>query len=173
MLFVPFYVNGAEWASGTKVFALATANTLLHVHHRDAEQGVDSTPIQFITLGIIPLLIFWVLLDALIERHHLNGLCRTMSGTAAAPLFLRGGQTVLLYPNGMAYLDGGLFLLCNRLDGPSRTNVCTTSTLGTAIALVVLHRWLEEVVEVIRRPQHPIRTVGNTELAGCAARVEV
>lgn len=145
MCFVSFYINGAEWTSRTEILALATANTFLNVHHRDAEEVVDSTPIQLIAVGIVPLSIIRILLDALVYRHHLNGLSRTMSSAASALLVLRSRQTVLLHPYSMSNLDGSLLLFGDRFDGTSRADIRTACTLRAAIAVVILHLWLQEM----------------------------
>ena len=168
-----FHVDGTEWTGRAQVFTLATADTLLHIYHRDAKQVVHITPVQPIPFSIIPLSVLRVLLDILVEWHHLDSLCRTMSSTVSTSLFFCNRQTILLNPYSMTYLNSSLFFLRDRLDGTCWTDICTTCTFWSAVTILVTHRRLEELSYISRGPQHFVGTVGNTELTGCAMLLQV
>ena len=88
MLFVPLYIDGAEGAGGAKILALATADALLVVDNGYHGQVVQRAPVQLVALAVIPLPVFGILLDTVINWHHLNGSCRTLGCTTATLLVL-------------------------------------------------------------------------------------
>lgn len=170
MCFVPFYIDGTERTGGAKVLALATSDTLFIVYNWNHQYVIAIHPIA---VGIIPLLVIWVLLDAFVNGHHLDSLCRAMASTTATLLFVCNGQTVLLYPHGMADLYRRFFLLRDGTDGSSRTNVGTTCAFWAAIAFVILHLGLQKVLHVGGWTQHSVGTVGNAELTSGAMLLQI
>ena len=79
------------------------------------------------------------LLIVLVEHDHLDGPCRTVTGTVAAVHTVGQRNAVLLNPYGMTNLKGGLFNAIKWFNSPCRTDIGTARTLWTTIAALVGH----------------------------------
>ena len=140
---VAFHIDSAERTGGAKVFTSATANTFCRI-----DRGHLGT---FII-------------------HHLDGPGGTMSGTVAAADLVCQRDAVLLQPDSVSGMHLRLLLRRDRPDGPSRTHLTATGTLGTTIAPFEGHLRLHEGHQRLGWPQDVVRTCRHAKLA-CRAVV--
>ena len=66
-----------------------------------------------------------------------------------------------------------LFFLGDLPDGAGRAKLGAAGALRAAVAALVGHLGLHEVLEVRRRTEHVVRALGHAKLAGRAAAVEI
>ena len=111
MPFMSFDVDGTERTCRTQILASSTTDTMLGIHHG------DSGRIIHIRIG----------------RNHLYGSCRTMPGAVAAIHTIGQRDAVLLYPYGVADLDGRFVCCRDFQDGPRRADLRTLRAFRAAI----------------------------------------
>ena len=137
MHFVTFDIDGREGSRRTDILTGTTTDTGSLIdsgHHRR-------------------------LLIILVERHHLDSSCRTVTGTVATRHIVGDGHTVLLDPHGMTDLDRRLLNFVNQFNGSSWTNLRATRTLRTAMTTLIRHNRQHQVHQVTAGAEHLIRTV--------------
>ena len=122
MYFVSFHINRTERSGRAEVLTSATAYALVLVHGRHLHRAV------------------WTFVV-----YHLDGSRRAMAGAIAATDAVGQHNAVFLDPHSMTYMDAGLFLACDGLDGTSRADLAATGTFGTAVAALKRHRRLHKM----------------------------
>jgi hypothetical protein len=139
---VTFDVNSGEGTSGTQVLASTTADALGFVDRRDV--GAE--------------------LIIRIKGHHLNGSRRTMARAVATFHAINDGDTILLNPYSVPYLDAGFLFVADRTNGSGGADFRTASAFRTTIASFVAHLRLHEGHQSGAGTQDTIGTLGYTEL---------
>lgn len=165
-----FYIDCAERSCWTKVFARTATDTLLCI---DGWNLLHVSSVHSVAVCVHPEAIFRMALQAPVGRYHLYGSCRTVLGAIAAVLSVGERNAVLFNPDGMPDLDGCLFFFSDRADCACWANVRATCAFWTAIALVVLHFWLQECLQLLGGAEHSVRTVRYTELTSRAVLLQV
>lgn len=120
------HVYGTQRTAGAEVLAGSTAYALLLIHHRD-KQSLFAR--YLIVVSIQPS--SPVTVNALHQRHHLYGLCRTLACTQAASLPVTHGNAEIAIPHSVTHLYGSACLHGYRLYGTSGgTPGCNGCTRG-------------------------------------------
>ena len=146
-----FYIDGTVWTCRTQVLAGTATDTFLFVDDRLLD-GVRVV---------------------LVDRDHLDRLCRTMALAVAALNTVGHRNTILMDRNGMTNLDGRLIRPCDQLDGAGRADFRALHTFRTAITALVRHFRLHEVLQLGGRTKHLVRTSRDAKLTGRTMLVEV
>ena len=134
-------------ACRAEVLAGAAADAALLVHHRTAIAGF---------------LVF----------HQADGAGGAVAGAVAAlHAFLHHAESGI--HAGRAHMVLRLLLLGDSLDGPGRAEFRAAGAFRAAVAALVGHLGLHQVLEVRRRTEHVVRAFGHAQLAGGAAAVEI
>ena len=111
MCYIPFHIDRAERAGRAEVLAGTTADAFVFVDGGHLYRSVRSFVI-----------------------NHLDGSCGAVAGAVAARYAVSQDHAVVLHPNGMADMDGGLFLARDGLDCTGRAYLAAPCAFGTAIA---------------------------------------
>ena len=143
VIFMTFYIQGAERTGRAQILARAATDTFLFVYDRNLE-GVGVRRVG---------------------GDHLDSLCRAMALTIVAGLTVAQRNTVFLNPNSVSDLCSRFVGDRERLDSPRRTNLGTLDALRTAITTLERHLGLHHFQQRGGRTQHFIRTNRYTELA--------
>ena len=96
-----------------------------------------------------------------------------MAGAVAAAHAVGEGQTVLAYPHGMSYVNGGLVGRRNLTDGSRGTHLAATAALRSAVAALERHLGLHEIAEARGGTQHVVGTGRHTQLTGGAVATHI
>jgi hypothetical protein len=169
MHLVSFYIDSAERTCRTKVLASSAAYADLGVDYRNAE---NLTLIYWLTLCINPFA-FLIHLVRFVNRHHLDSPTWAFACTVTAGLTVSYRYAVLLHPNGMTYLNSGLFLNGDRTNGTCWAYLRASCAFWTAIALLIFHYRLKESVEREIWTQNAIRAVAYAELTTRAFSLQI
>ena len=154
---VALHIDGRERTGRAKILTGPASDTSL---------GVNSRHHQFLT--VITFLPAAMVTAVSLQRHHLYGSCRTVTGAVAARLTVPDGDTVVLNPYGMAYMGRRLFRYIDGPDSPCRTDLRALGTLRTAISSLVGHLRLHQAHQVSGRTQHSVGADRHAELTAGA-----
>ena len=146
MPFVPLDVDGTERTCRTKILACTAPDTAFRVDYGDFKR------IGRIRFG----------------SHHLDSARRAMSGAVSTLYPIRQRNTILLYPNGMPYLDSRLVCRSNRRNRTGGTNLGAFGTFRPAIPTLVGHLRLHQFHQTGSRAKYLVRTYRYTQLASGA-----
>lgn len=108
-----------------------------------------------------------------VDRNHLDGIGRAMTGAVAASLSIPDREATLLDPHRMTHVNRRLVGHGDWLDGSCRTYFRALHTLWSAIAFLKGNHGLHQGHQVARWTQHLIGASGNAQLATGAMLIEV
>ena len=96
------------------------------------------------------------------DRNHGYGSGRTSARAVAARLAVGGRDTTVEIHGGGANLSGAFHSHINRFDSSGRAHIAAGSTFWSAPAAVERHYRLHQRIDVVRRTQHAVGTIGYT-----------
>lgn len=96
-----------------------------------------------------------------------------MSRAVSAVDTLGNRQAVLLYPHGMANLNGRFLNAVKRPYGSSGAHARTARTLWAAIAALVRHDWLHQVHQPARGAEYMVGAFRHAELTARAMLLDI